>query len=68
MKATNLTHFSSSTAPKEWKEIPCVKEARPSVLGVEISLQKIDKMNICLWMVGWGGVWKPASDFFYVKK
>ena len=68
MKATNLTHFSSSPAPDEWRQIPEIKKVRPKQQNVEISLQKIDKFNICLWMVGYGGVWKPASEFFHVKK
>lgn len=68
MKAKNLHHFSSSPAPAEWREIPEIKAQYPKERNCEKSLQKIDKMNICLWMIGYGGVWKPASDFFHVKK
>lgn len=68
MKATNLHHISSEPAPKEWREIPEIKAQYPKVRNCEISLQKLRNLNICYWMIGYGGTWKPASEFFHVKK
>lgn len=45
-----------------------IKAQYPKHRNVEKSLQKLRGMNICVWMIGYGGVWKPASDFFYVRK
>lgn len=68
MKAKNLHHISSSPAPNEWKEIPEIKKQHPTQRNVEISLQKLYGLNICYWMVGRGGIWNPASDFFMYMK
>lgn len=68
MKATSLHQFSSGRAPDEWRQIHEIKAQYPKQRNVEVSLQKLDGMNICVWMVGWGGVWEPASDFFHVRK
>lgn len=68
MKVKNLYHINSSPAPKEWKEIPEIKKQYPTQRNVEISLQKLDGLNICYWMIGKGGIWNPASEFFYVRK
>lgn len=68
MKVTNLHQISSKPAPAEWRQIPEIKAQYPTQRNVEKSLQKLSGMNICVWMVGWGGVWKPASDFFHVRK
>lgn len=68
MKAINLHHTNSSPAPLEWADISEIKEHKPRLLGCEISLQKVDGHNICVWMIGLGGVWTPASDLFYVKR
>lgn len=56
----------SSRAPEEWKEIPEIKARRPMKPGFEISLQRVDGTDVCVWMKGWGGVWKPASEYFRV--
>lgn len=66
MKAKNLNHFASGPAPDEWRKIPEINMAKPVAKG-EISLQKLDRFNICYWMIRTGVYWKPASDFFYVK-
>lgn len=68
MKATNLHNISSSPAPKEWRDIPEIKAQYPKQTNVEKSLQRLKGMNVCLWMTSTGGVWKPASDFFHVRK
>ncbi|MDD4970702.1 MAG: hypothetical protein PHT07_14845 [Paludibacter sp.] len=68
MKATNLSNRGSSRAPDEWKEIPEIKAAKPVTINREISLQKLDGFNICVWMTGWGGSWVPNSDLFHVRK
>jgi hypothetical protein len=68
MKTKNLHHFDSEQAPKEWRDLLEIKAAKPTQRNVEISLQKLDGLNICIWMVSNGGMWKPASDFFHVKK
>jgi hypothetical protein len=68
MKAKNLFDFSSSPAPKEWREIPEIKAQYPKECNCEKSLQKIKGLNICIWMISYGGIWKPSSDFFYIKK
>lgn len=68
MRAKNLKNLGSSPAPKEWAEIQEIKEQRPKKLGVEISLQKLDGHNICVWMIGWGGQWTKSSDYFFIRK
>ena len=66
MKAKTLSGCGSSPAPKSWTEIPEIAAARPARFGVEISLQKIDGLNICVWMIGWGGEWQVFSEYFRV--
>lgn len=68
MKAKNLHEITSESAPREWRQIPEINAQYPKHRNVEKSLQKLQGMNICVWMIGYGGVWKPASDFFYVCK
>ena len=68
MYCKNLYHISSSPAPDEWRKIPEIKDKYPKGFGFEKSLQKIDGLNICYWMICKDdGIWKPASDFFHVK-
>jgi hypothetical protein len=67
MKARNLHNITSEPAPRECRELPEIKAQYPTQRNVEKSLQKLVGMNICIWMIGYGGVWKPASDFFHVK-
>lgn len=66
MKAKNLHHFGSSPAPEEWEEIQEISDAKPRH-NTELSLQKLNGLNICLWMKRDYVYWEPASDFFHVK-
>lgn len=71
--ALNLHHLCShGYNPKEWEEIPIIKEARPVKKGfVEVSLQRLEMqkgINIVYWMGAKNGKWYPASEFFIVKK
>ena len=68
MKAKNIYHFSSSPAPKEWEEMPEIKKQRPSPIGHEVSLQRLDGTNICMWYIRARVFWKPASDPFIMEK
>ena len=68
MKAKRVFDLSSSLAPTEWKKIPEIAKAHPKKTNVEVQLYKVDKLNICYWMTGWGGVWTLASEYFYVEK
>jgi hypothetical protein len=69
MKAKNLEEFNSSPAPKEWKEIEEIKMGKPKYIIGEISLQKLDGLNICYWTISkYGGYWDRESDYFYVRK
>lgn len=53
MKEINLLKMSSSPAPDEWKDLPEVKEQRPTGAGYDVSLQRldIDGIDICLWEI-----------------
>ena len=68
MKVKNLAHFGSSPAPKEWEKLPDIAEQRPKSLLAECSLQKLDGLNLCVWMVRSGVYWTPGSDYFHVRK
>lgn len=68
MKATNLNHICSEPAPKEWHNITDIKKAKPSEKKCEISLQKLQGLNVCIWMIRKSVYWVPASDFFYIEK
>lgn len=68
MKAKNLYHLGDSRAPKEWEEIDIIKKARPAPSGQEVSLQRLDGTNICLWYTRTQVFWNPKSDFFLVEE
>ena len=65
--AENIYHISSSPAPKEWEEIPEIKKKRPSPIGQEVSLQRLDNTNICIWYTRKFVSWNPASDPFVIE-
>ena len=68
MKAISLNGpNTTSRAPDEWREIPEIKEQRPSPWGQENSLQRIDGTNVCVWLSNKGdGMWNINSDFFLI--
>lgn len=77
MKAHKVgTVESSSPAPKEYMEIPEIKNARPPAAGkgafIETSLQKLDgypeSVVLVRWMGAKDGFWYPASDVFRITK
>lgn len=68
MKAKNIYHLSSEPAPKEWTEIPEIKEKRPSPIGQEVSLQRLDGTNICIWYTRKAVYWNPVGDPFIVTE
>ena len=65
--AKPLSHYTTSPAPEEWKYIKKIRDARPQI-RCEMSLQKIDGTNICVWMVNDNCHWYPYGDYFYVHK
>ena len=68
MKAIDLYHIGSSKAPDGWDEIPEVSATKPRIRNTLISLQKLDGMNVCIWMISNGdGVWEPVGSFFKVS-
>lgn len=66
MKAINLKTINTEQAPFEWREINEIKSQYPNQKNVEVSLQKLRKKNICVWMINKNGNWEYASDFFIV--
>lgn len=66
-KVKDLDDICSSRAPEEWRQFPEIKMAKPKPFNREISLQKLDGMNICYWSTGWGGRWTRASNFFLIR-
>ena len=67
LKAEALIDLGSEPAPKEWGNIPCIKEQMPSLMGGEVSLQRFTGTDICAWFIGMGGLWQPHSDYFQVS-
>lgn len=68
IKAFNIYKCGSSKAPKEWEQIPLIKLAMPSPIGQEISLQRIDGTNLCIWYTRKSVWWNPVGDPFYVEE
>lgn len=73
--AKDINNISSSGFnPKEWEEIPDIKQARPKGKGyVEVSLQKISipggkLVNIVQWHGAKMGRWYPEGPMFVVSK
>ena len=67
LKAEALIDLGSEPAPKEWENIPCIKEQRPPIVGFEASLQRFTGTDICTWFICVGGLWQPHSDYFQVS-
>ena len=67
LKAEALIDLGSEPAPKEWENIPCIKEQRPPIMGFEASLQRFTGTDICTWFICVGGLWQPHSDYFQVS-
>lgn len=67
MEATNLHALCSSIAPREWWMLPEIANAKPKDRNTEISLQRLDDTNICVWMIRKSVWWMPVGDFFIVK-
>jgi hypothetical protein len=76
MKVLLVDQCNSSPAPKEYYELPEIKESRPKVGGktgyVETSLQQLDgfpkSVILVQWMGAKNGLWYPASEVFRIFK
>lgn len=68
MKAEEVFKLNSGPAPKEWRDIPCIKEAYPKLRGHEFSLQRFDGTNLCAWYKRSSVYWNPASEIFLVEQ
>ncbi len=66
MKAKNIYQLGSSPAPKAWEGLEGIKEAMPQPIGHEVSLQRLDGTNICIWYTRTQVYWNPASEPFIV--
>ena len=69
LKAENLHHMDSARAPKEWEQIPEIKNAKPGAPHNDeslVSLQRLDGTNICIWMTKGTHLWQSHGAFFHV--
>ena len=68
MKVINIYKTGSSPAPEEWEEIEEIKKERPSPIGQEVSLQRIDGTSIAIWYTRKSIYWNPVGDPFLVEE
>jgi len=68
-RGINIYRTSSAPAPKEWEDIPEVKEQRPHPSNkCEVSLQRIDGTNVCLWHTRKHIFWNPYGEAIFIIK